>query len=220
MGRKTPGASASIPESLKEPKPARRGRTSAFAASDPSIREKLPVEAHLIGGRFRLVRKGAGMEVLDLQTERSVPFPKESTGIVQSVLVGLFEEAAPSAQAGGAKLREVLRDRKLGLVLSRRAVRVDPRHPTQILEEGDDGHGLDLQAYAVSLGGVEMGHVLVAGPARFQLSVPSLQMKITSHTSLDAAYERVRVVAENYLRRQAEAQEVQSLRLSRVKQKD
>lgn len=206
MTRKTEKASASIPEELKAPMPAKARRTSAFASADPTVRESLPAEAHLIAGRFRFLPKGAGMEVHDLATDRVVPFPKHATGVVQSLLGGLFEDRGEaSAQDGKAGLPARLRDKEIGLDLWRRTVRVDPRHPTQIME-GPAADGVQLQAYRVSLAGADRGHVLVAGPARFQVSVPDLQQKITTHTSLDAAFDRVRIVAENFLRRQAEGQ--------------
>jgi len=206
MTRKRKGPPGAIPEELKEARPARKRRTSAFASSDPAIRERLPAEARLIADRFQLVARGAGMEAVDLQGGRRVAFPKMATGIVQAVLAGLFgdpaAEASPEALPAGLEPR--LEDAALGLVLEHRTVKVDPLHPTRILSaeaENEAENGVVMQAYAVSLGDEAHGYVLCSGPERFQVAVPELQQRITAHTSLGAAFERVQVLAENYLRR-------------------
>ena len=199
-------ASPAIPKEIKAPKPARARRTSAFASADPSVRERLPADALLVADRFRLVARGAGMEAVDLKTSRSVAFPKKASGIVQALLEGLFSNRAPEAgepaPAAEAGMPETFREPKLKLLLTRKAVKVDPLHPTRILPDTSPT-GLSLQAYVVRLGRRNVGHVLCAAAGRVQVSVPELQQKITSHTSLDAAVQRVKDVAGIYLAMQA-----------------
>jgi hypothetical protein len=208
--KRTPGA---IPEQLKTPQPAKPRRTSAFSSADPSIRERQPVEAQLIAGRFQLVARGAGMEVVDLESERRVPFQKQATGIVQGLLAGLFGPVAdadeePRKPAG---LPAELADPALGLRLERRVVRVDPRHPARVLH-ASARNGMEVKAYVVRLRRRAVGHILCSGPERFQVSVPELQQKITAHTSLDAAFDRVKMVTEIYRARPAPDAQDQSER--------
>ncbi len=195
-------AAPRVPASVATPRAA--ARTSAAKAAIP--------EASGLPERFTFKQRGASIEVVDNETGRRTPFPKDGTGIVVKVLSGLFSEVAEekpepgAARAKPAGLPPAHANAEMGLVMRRCTVAVDPSHPNEVLgSPRKHPKGYVVNAYEIEVDGEVAGHLIAHPNGRFTLAKGDgrLVEKHSHHTSFDNGVLRVEYVVPAYRARKA-----------------
>lgn len=152
--------------------------------------------------RFALKARGAGMEILDVRTKRSVRVPKSALPAVSDALRGLFGAAADDGRPSWTDaLPSAHEDRDIGLKLKLTTVSVNPEHPSVVLDGRARKKGLPVAAYKVTIDGKQVGHVLAASEDKFVISAPDIQADRTNHRGFEPALLRVQLLARNYRER-------------------